>query len=133
MSTRKLFIADSLGLDDRKVGIMSGFIVYCTEKLPVRCDFEIHLIADRGDGKMTTGVYIVGDHVVKVYAKSRALADVMRSVAHEMTHMMQDESGMITGPIQDAGGFHEDQANAKAGELLKTFARDTGDRSFYDL
>ena len=28
--------------------------------------------------------------------------------------MMQDEQGLITGPVQDAGGFHEDQANAKA-------------------
>ena len=48
---------------------------------------------------------------------------MMRSVAHEMTHMMQDEQGLITGPIQDAGGFHEDQANAKAGELIKLFAK----------
>ena len=47
----------------------------------------------------------------------------MRSIAHEMTHMMQDQIGLINGPIRDAGGFHEDQANSRAGELLKLFAK----------
>ena len=41
-----------------------------------------------------------------------------------MTHMMQDQMGLIVGPIRDAGGFHEDQANAKAGELLKLFVKE---------
>lgn len=52
----------------------------------------------------------------------------MRSVAHELTHMMQNQSGLIRGPIRDAGGFHEDQANAKAGELLKLFAKSSPGR-----
>ena len=60
-----------------------------------------------------------------VFGKNRALVDVLRSVAHEMTHMMQDETGLITGPVQDAGGFHEDQANSKAGEIIKLFAKST--------
>ena len=36
---------------------------------------------------------------------------------------MQDESGMLVGIIQDAGGEIEDEANAKAGELIKLFAK----------
>jgi len=52
----------------------------------------------------------------------------MRSIAHEMTHMMQDQTGLLVGHIQDAGGFHEDQANARAGELLKLFAKSSDDR-----
>jgi len=62
-----------------------------------------------------------------IYGKNRALADIMRSVAHEMTHMMQNQMGLIRGPIRDAGGFHEDQANAKAGELIKLFAKSKED------
>ena len=30
--------------------------------------------------------------------------------------------------IRDAGGFHEDQANAKAGELIKLFAKSSPER-----
>ena len=129
---RKLFIASDLNLDDERVNYLGDFINYCCDVLPIRCDFEIHIVSARDSG-MTTGVYIAGDRFIKVYAKGRALADVMRSVAHEMTHMMQDQSGLITGPVQDAGGFHEDQANARAGEYLKTYARARGDKRFYDL
>ena len=63
-----------------------------------------------------------------MYCKKRALADVLRSVAHEMTHMMQDQIGILQGNIRDAGGFHEDQANAKAGELIKLFAKSKPER-----
>ena len=58
-------------------------------------------------------------------AKDRALVDVCRSIAHEMTHMMQDDQGLITGPVQDIGGFHENQANSAAGALIKLFAQKT--------
>ena len=76
----------------------------------------------------TTAVYEVGGNVCKIYCKNRALADCLRSIAHEMTHMMQDEMGLIRGQIRDAGGFHEDQANARAGELLKLFAKSKSHR-----
>ena len=37
---------------------------------------------------------------------------------------MQDEQGLLAGKeIKDAGGYHEDQANARAGELIKRFAK----------
>ena len=41
--------------------------------------------------------------------------------------------GLIRGPIRDAGGFHEDQANAKAGELIKLFAKSKdGRKAIYE-
>jgi hypothetical protein len=47
--------------------------------------------------------------------------------------MMQDEMGLIVGNIRDAGGFHEDQANARAGELIKRFAKSKeGRRAIYE-
>jgi hypothetical protein len=50
-----------------------------------------------------------------------------------MTHMMQDQMGLLKGKIRDAGGFHEDQANAKAGEILKLFAKSNHERkSIYE-
>ena len=39
---------------------------------------------------------------------------------------------MITGPVRDAGGFHEDHANAKAGELIKLYAKLPGRRAIYE-
>ena len=87
------------------------------------------MVADRPKhGIATTAAYEVNNNVCRIYGKNRALVDICRSIAHEMTHMMQDEMGLLTGHIQDAGGFHEDQANARAGELIKRFAKSKEDR-----
>lgn len=132
---RKLYLSKNLNLDDKKVKLVSDFCVFCASSLPVKKDFEIYVVNDRSSHDIsTTAVYHLGRNVVKVYAKNRALVDVCRSIAHEMTHMMQDESGLIDGPVQDAGGFHEDQANAKAGELIKLFAKSDNDRkAIYEI
>ena len=125
----KLFLSDQLGYDENKTRLMSEFILFCAQELPIEDNFEIHVVSNRKPhGIATTAVYECGNNVCKIYAKNRALVDVMRSIAHEMTHMMQDEMGLLVGHIQDAGGFHEDQANSKAGELIKLFAKSKEDR-----
>ena len=120
----KLYIDKKLGYTPKQVNLASEFILFCAEQLPIEGKFEIYLVCNRNrHGISTTAVYEIGNNCCKIYAKNRALADVLRSVAHEMTHMMQDETGLINGPVRDAGGFHEDQANSLAGELIKLFAK----------
>jgi hypothetical protein len=120
----KLYIGKNLGLTPEKIKMAGEFTLFCAEHLPIEEDFEVYLVSQREPHSIsTTAVYEVGNNCCKIYAKNRSLPDILRSVAHEMTHMMQDEMGLINGPIRDAGGFHEDQANAKAGELLKLFAK----------
>jgi len=130
----KLYIDKLLKMKSDKAKLASEFIIFCADHLPIEGDFEIYIVAEREPhGISTTAVYEVGNNCCRIYAKNRAFADVMRSVAHEMTHMMQDEMGLINGPIRDAGGFHEDQANAKAGELIKLFAKSQdGRRAIYE-
>jgi hypothetical protein len=127
----KLYIDKNLGmLDDIKVKLISEFCLFCANELPITNDFKIYVIGDRNNHNIqTTAVYHVGNNICKVYGKNRALVDILRSIAHEMTHMMQDEQGLLTGHIQDAGGYHEDQANARAGELIKRFAKSNDYRS----
>ena len=125
----KLFLSDELGYDENKARLLSEFILFCAKELPIENDFNIHVVAKRKPyGISTTAVYEVGNNCCKIYGKNRAFVDVLRSIAHEMTHMMQDEMGLLVGHIQDAGGFHEDQANSKAGELIKLFAKSKEDR-----
>ena len=102
--------------------------------LPIEGDFKIYVVSSRKPYKIsTTAVYLVNQNSCYVYGKNRALPDVMRSIAHEMTHMMQDQTGLIIGKIRDAGGFHEDQANARAGELLKLFvAKNDQNKKIYE-
>ena len=125
----KLFIDEDLGFDIDKVSLIGEFCLYCADMLPIQNGFNVHVVSDRDSNNIaTTAVYEVGNNTCKIYAKNRALVDICRSIAHEMTHMMQDETGLLVGHIQDAGGFHEDQANARAGELLKLYAKSSPDR-----
>jgi len=125
----KLFISNDLGYNFDKSRLLSEFVLFCAEKLPIENDFKVFVVNNREPHSIsTTAVYECGNNTCKIYGKNRALVDVMRSIAHEMTHMMQDEMGLLVGHIQDAGGFHEDQANSKAGELIKLFAKSKEDR-----
>ena len=130
----KLYVDKKLQIDHDKINLLSEFCAYCADNLPIKGKFEIYVVADRpSHGISTTAAYEVDNNVCRIYGKNRALVDICRSIAHEMTHMMQDEMGLLKGHIQDAGGFHEDQANARAGELIKRFAKSKeGRRGIYE-
>lgn len=130
---RKLFISQDLEIEPEKTLLIGDFIVFCCDSLPVRGDCSIYIVSKREPYSIsTTAAYLVGEGEIRIYGKNRALADVMRSIAHEMTHMMQDQQNMLHGNIRDAGGFHEDQANAKAGELIKLYAKQPGRKKIYE-
>ena len=125
----KLYIDKNLGLDKNKIKHASDFCVFCGDHLNIKGPYTIYMVAERQPHSIsTTAVYETGNNTCKIYCKNRSLPDCLRSIAHEMTHMMQDQLGLLSGPIRDAGGFHEDQANAKAGEILKLFAKSTPSR-----
>ena len=119
---RKLRISNSLESLIDKSDILSEFILYCQKELDLKNPYEIKVVDCRKSHDITTTAhYRPGMQICTVYGKNRALVDICRSVCHEMVHMMQDEKGELFGHIQDAGGYHEDQANALAGELIKRF------------
>ena len=121
--------------DKNKVRLIAEFCNFCADFLPIMNDFTVQIVSQREPYHITTtAAYHIGENKCIIYAKNRAFVDVLRSVAHEMTHMMQDELGLIgERPIRDAGGFHEDQANARAGELIKRFAKSAiGRKKIYE-
>jgi len=130
----KLYVDKKLNIQPEKVRLMGEFCYFCAQHLPITGNFKVYVTSDRKNSNIsTTALYEVNNNVCRVYGKNRALVDICRSIAHEMTHMMQDEMGLLKGHIQDAGGFHEDQANARAGELIKRFAKSKeGRRGIYE-
>jgi hypothetical protein len=125
----KLYIDKNLDIQNTKKGLIAEFCVFCAEMLPIEGNFQIYIVSERKPYNIdTTAAYIVNENSCYIYGKNRAVPDVMRSIAHEMTHMMQDQMGLLRVPIRDAGGFHEDQANARAGELIKLFAKSNPER-----
>ena len=125
----KLYIDKNLNLNEDKINLASQFCLFCADHLRIDSPFEVYMVSEREPHSIsTTALYEIGNNICRVYCKNRQLSDCLRSIAHEMTHMMQDQMGLIKGQIRDAGGFHEDQANAKAGEILKLFAKSRPER-----
>ena len=109
---------------------LEDFVDFVAKELGITEPVEINYQTDK-DGINTTAVYKysaetsnVTESEIKVYTKERALQDIMRSVAHELVHHKQNEDGELEGKVQNVGGPIEDEANAKAGELLKKYGLD---------
>ena len=119
-------------LNDDKKEKLNSFVKFVKEQLELR-DVPTVSIQNHRNGLKTTANYdyTKENKVVKVCMKNRALVDVMRSIAHELVHHKQWEDGRLNGPKPpDIGGEIEDEANAKAGQFIKMFAKQ--DESIYD-
>lgn len=120
--SRKVYIDKSLHFNEDDISLIGHFCKDCMDDLSLTCDFDVKIVEDKAkNGIKTTAYYDPTSHKICVLGKGRHVLDVCRSIAHEMVHMMQHEKGLINGPIKDIGGFHEDQANARAGVIVKKF------------
>jgi len=89
------------------------------------------LVNQRSDDLRTYAYYDPSNGDVKVYCKNRGLADVLRSIAHELIHHQQNQSGQLQQPTQDVGGKIEDEANSVAGQLVKKFGYENPKLAIY--
>jgi len=132
----ELLIDEELLFDDKKINTTKKFINFCCDELGLQDKFTCKIVYDReSNGVKTTAYYQDDDKLTVVYGKNRMLGDILRSVAHELVHQLQHQDGRIEYPVQDVGGEIEDEANAKAGELVKLFIKtdDFGSNLFEGL
>jgi len=104
--------------------IMSKFIDFVNDYLDIEEPCKITLTTSR-DGITTSAYYDIVNRVVCVYIKDRAIMDVMRSVAHELVHHHQNERGDLKGLAEEGadGSPIENEANSKAGEIIRVFGK----------
>ena len=106
-----------------KSDVILDFVKYCCKKLDIVGKPVVKITGDREkEGIITTAHYNIPKSEIAVYAKGRYLPDVLRSIAHELVHMSQHEKGELEKhPMQHIGGYLEDDANARAGALVKAY------------
>jgi len=126
----RLYVCKQLDMEKEKREMIFDFVKFCSKELGIEDKkHTVYIMSKRGgEPIVTTAAYDPQNKKCYVYGKNRAFVDICRSVAHEMTHMMQDFNGDLVGLIKDVGGFHEDQANAKAGEIIKKYAYSSDQR-----
>ena len=107
--------------------ILRDFVDFCVKELKVE---EIPAIKLRKDPQWpvvhkTFGRYINDKKMLEVAWGQRHIMDVLRTVAHELTHRHQHErDGKQMGPdAGETGSPYENEANARAGILMRDYAR----------
>lgn len=117
------YIKNSLLVEEK----LDDFVNFASDHLKIQQKPKIILVQIR-DNDMTTANYNPNSKEMKIYAKNRAFFDVARSIAHELVHHMQAETGKeLNG---DTGSDCENEANAIAGQIIRLYGQKNPD--FYE-
>ena len=120
-------------MNQNKLSTLKDFIAFCKGELNIQSLPKISLIKDKSfvEQNRSYGEYNPQTNTVKVFSSGRNLADICRSLAHELCHHRQNELDMIYNEAGNTGTDIENDANAMAGILM----RDYGKRNvaIYDL
>ena len=108
------------------------FLKFINDELNLNQPFKVKLAQNRDEDLRTYAYYNKVNGDIKVYCKQRGLADVLRSIAHELIHHQQNQNGKLQGPTQDVGGEIEDEANSVAGQLVKKFGYENPELAIYE-
>ena len=116
----KVLFALSLveSIDSRTKNNYNGFVNYCCDELGIQGMPKIRITDEQFDD--TFGYFNSDDQSITVSYNNRHQMDVMRTLAHELVHyrQRQDEEELDGSD----GSFHENEANAIAGVLLRQWA-----------
>jgi len=126
---------DIEGLTPKRVEIIKKFINFVCNRLELEEPVSIFLHKGRDEYIITTASYMPSENSNHIRCTGRALVDILRSIAHELTHNRQREikSFDLGENVPTIGGWIEDEANAKAGILIKDFAMNLGFDEIYEL
>lgn len=112
--------------------VVDDFIEFSKTELGLNDDFKVNL-SNSEDEVETLANYDLDSGIINVLSKNRAVPDIIKSIAHEMVHHKQNSRGDLRGKEIEGkeGSPWEDEANAKAGELVRKFGYDYPE--IYDL
>lgn len=108
---------------EQKKEIVEDFIQYCVKNLEIETIPEINFTEDRSwaTGIHSFGQYRNGENSVHIYIGNRNLADILRTLSHELVHHRQNELGMLDSRSGDTGSEIENQANSISGILMRNY------------
>lgn len=113
-------------LDQSKKDKLTEFIKFVKKELGLKTVPTILIQNGKGQLKTTANYdYTKQNKIIKVNGKNRALIDIMRSAAHELSHHKQFEEGRLTNSVKDGadGSEIENEAHAIAGLLIRKYTK----------
>ena len=112
-------------MDQNKLSILKDFIAFCKSELNIQTLPKISLLNDKTfvEQFRSFGEYNPQTNTVRVVALNRNLADICRSLAHELCHHRQNELDMIYNEAGETGTDIENDANAMAGIIMRDYGK----------
>ena len=101
--------------------ILKRFLVFLKQQLNIKYDVPYVLIDDADFAKKEKAFGIMNNKLIYVSVVNRHPMDILRTFAHEVVHYKQVIDGKNMS--SSAGSMIENQANAKAGELMRKYGQ----------
>ncbi len=116
-------VKENYSPDNVAIGIQQ-FVSYAAERLKLTRLPVVSLLPAK-ENMTSLGGYNPITNQIYVVTENRLLADILRTIAHEMAHQRQNELGYITNPKIDGatGSPVENNANIIAGILLRDYGK----------
>ena len=108
----------------KTIELLKTFMIYAVKELGLKQTINLKLVSHGIPGLHTAGCYDPHDDKITVVIKNRALADIFRTVAHELTHQSQAERGDLDREKGEYNQDLEDEANYMSGRLVRFFGQD---------
>lgn len=103
---------------------IAAFLIYAMQQLGI-VNKPNFVIIEPTDDMKSLGHFNPAENKIAVVIKGRLLADILRTLAHELVHAKQMQDGRLTNPAIDGatGSDIENEANALAGVLMRNYGK----------
>jgi len=114
--------------DDSKAKIINKFMDYTTDYLSIdRPKIKLINQGDYTQQHRSFGGYSPSDQKIMVVVHNRNMADILRTLAHELVHHMQNLDNRLTPKSGEDGSPDENEANSLAAVIMRKFGRENPD------
>lgn len=112
------FIAEGISRNDFE-NIVHTFLPFVKKELNIKELPKIHFVDDPKFAKRIAAFGQIKDNRIVIDIQGRQIMDILRTLAHELTHYRQHKRGTIGSG--HAGSFTENEANRVAGTIVRKF------------
>ena len=113
------------GWDDSKGKLIGNFVDYVSDYLSItKPKIKLLNSPDYTQTYHSFGGYLPSEEKIMVVVYNRNMADILRTVAHEMVHHMQNLDDRLTPKSGKDGSPDENEANSLAAVIMRKFGRE---------
>jgi Zn-dependent peptidase ImmA (M78 family) len=113
-------------LTESETGTIGEFVKFAIKNLGIQNpprNLALSYDTAKAKNMRSFGYFDPNNNKIWVYVGNRNMGDILRTLAHELVHRKQDEDGRISYESGKTGSDIENEANAKAGVLLRDFGK----------